>query len=60
MNALKAITLEGFADATAIVCNIVLASAAWAWAVLVIVDIASRIGDIGAYQQIAIDCVRSL
>jgi hypothetical protein len=60
MNALKAITLERFADATAIVCNIALGSAALLFCIETVWDMASRVADIGAYQQIAIDCVRSL
>ncbi|MDN6888214.1 hypothetical protein QMO14_32045 [Variovorax sp. CAN2819] len=60
MKALKLITLERVADASAIVCNIALGSAALAWAVLVTIEVFARIADIGAYQQIAYDCVRSL
>lgn len=60
MKALKSLTLEAVADASAILCNLALASAALAFCVVVVIDMAARVADIGAYQQIAIDCVRSL
>lgn len=60
MKALKAITLERFADASAIVCNIALGTAGAMFTVLVIMDMFACAVDVGAYRQIAIDCVRSL
>jgi hypothetical protein len=57
MKALKSITLEQFADATAIVCNITFAAVFLALAGLTVLD---ALGVVLASQQIAAYCVRSL
>jgi hypothetical protein len=57
MKALKSITLEQFADATAIVCNITFAAVFLALAALTVLD---ALAVVLPFQQIAVDCVRSL
>jgi hypothetical protein len=52
--------MSSLRDASCIVLNIGCASVLVMFAALCAADLVQRVSDIGAYQQIAIDCVRSL